>query len=142
MHDCFMNIIYSTLLAVTSLCLVESFLGSKHFILLRDCQREQIRQEKLKIYEKTGVWPKSHHKSKRRSCRQTEPWSLSKLRRMERKSKRDRRKIKKQQQQDSGRRKCKRKRNLCQEDIDELAKDIALIKKLKRKKVRMVNYNS
>jgi ATP-dependent RNA helicase DDX55/SPB4 len=61
---------------------------------------------------------------------------------MERKSKRDRRKIKKQQQQDSGMSKRKRKRNLCQEDIDELAKDIALIKKLKQKKVRMVNYHS
>jgi ATP-dependent RNA helicase DDX55/SPB4 len=58
---------------------------------------------------------------------------------MERKNKRERRKLKRQQQQNSGVTKCKRKRNLCQEDIDELAKDIALIKKLKRKKVRMVN---
>jgi ATP-dependent RNA helicase DDX55/SPB4 len=58
---------------------------------------------------------------------------------MERKNKRERRKLKKQQQQSSGVTRRKRKRNLCQEDIDELSKDIALIKKLKRKKVRMVN---
>jgi ATP-dependent RNA helicase DDX55/SPB4 len=58
---------------------------------------------------------------------------------MERKNKRDRRKLKKQQQQISGVTRHKRKRNLCQEDVDELAKDIALIKKLKRKKVRLVN---
>jgi len=58
---------------------------------------------------------------------------------MERKNKRERRKLKKQQQQNSGVTRHKRKRNLRQEDIDELAKDIALIKKLKRKKVRMVN---
>ncbi|PNF27904.1 ATP-dependent RNA helicase DDX55 [Cryptotermes secundus] len=106
-----------------------------------DRQRERIRQEKLKIYKKTGIWPKSDQKSKRRSCRQTEPWSLSKQHRMERKSKRDRRKIKKQQQQDSGRSKCKRKRNLCQEDIDELAKDIALIKKLKRRKISQEEFD-
>jgi ATP-dependent RNA helicase DDX55/SPB4 len=60
---------------------------------------------------------------------------------MDRKNKRERRKLKKQQQQNSGVSKRKRKKNLCQEDIDELAKDIALIKKLKRKKVRMVKYS-
>jgi hypothetical protein len=114
----------------------------KNLKLIRDCQREQIRQEKLKIFDKTGVWPKAQQKGKRISCRQTEPWAISKQRRMERKTKRDRRKTKKQQQRDSGMSKRKRKRKLCQEDIDELAKDIALIKKLKRKKVRMVNYNS
>jgi ATP-dependent RNA helicase DDX55/SPB4 len=58
---------------------------------------------------------------------------------MEHKNKRDRRKLKKQQQQNLGVTRRKRKKNLCQEDIDELAKDIALIKKLKRKKVRIVN---
>jgi ATP-dependent RNA helicase DDX55/SPB4 len=60
---------------------------------------------------------------------------------MEHRNKRDTRKLKKQQQKDSGVTKCKRKRKLCQEDIDELAKDIALIKKLKRKKVRVVKCN-
>lgn len=109
--------------------------------LFRDCQREQIRQEKLKIYKETGVWPKTQQASKRTSCKQTEPWSLSKQRKIERKNKRDTRKLKKQQQRDSGVTKRKRKRNVCQEDIDELAKDIALIKKLKQKKVRMVKYN-
>lgn len=85
------------------------------------------------------MWPKSQQTNKRTSRKQTEPWSQSKQRKMERKNKRERRKLKKQQQQNSGVTKRKRKRNLCQEDIDELAKDIALIKKLKRKKVRMVN---
>lgn len=107
--------------------------------MCRDCQRERIRQEKLKIYRETGVWPKTQQGSKRISCKQTEPWSLSKQRKIERKNKRDTRKLRKQQQQDSGvYTKHKRKRNVSQEDIDELAKDIALIKKLKRKKVRIV----
>ncbi|KDR12156.1 ATP-dependent RNA helicase DDX55 isoform X2 [Zootermopsis nevadensis] len=102
----------------------------------KDCQRERIRQEKLKIYRETGVWPKTQQASKRISCKQTEPWSLSKQRKIERKNKRDTRKLRKQQQQDSGvYTKHKRKRNVSQEDIDELAKDIALIKKLKRKKI-------
>lgn len=106
-----------------------------------DCQREQVRQERLKIYKETGVWPKSQQTNKRPAQKQTEPWSRSKQHKMERKNKRDRRKLKKQQQQNSGVRKRKRKRSLCQEDIDELAKDIALIKKLKRKKISQEEFD-
>ena len=136
-----MDFMYSCFLVVSTLHLglFTKEVTWKILNLFRDCQREQVRQERLKIYKETGVWPKSQQTNKRPARKQTEPWSRSKQRKMERKNKRDRRKLKKQQQQTSGVTKCKRKRNLCQEDIDELAKDIALIKKLKRKKVRMMN---
>lgn len=107
----------------------------------KDPQREKIRREKLKTYQETGVWPKSQQASKKSLCRQTESWSLSKQRKLETKSKREKRKIKKQQQQNAGAKKSKRKRNLTQEDIDELAKDIALIKKLKRKKITQEEFD-
>jgi hypothetical protein len=141
MCDCFINFIYSCYLVVSilNLGLFTQEVTWKILNLFRDCQREQVRQERLKIYKETGVWPKSQQKNKRTSQKQTEPWSRSKQCKMERKNKRERRKLKKQQQQNSGVMRRKRKRNLCQADIDELAKDIALIKKLKRKKVRVVN---
>ncbi|KAJ4445393.1 hypothetical protein ANN_07198, partial [Periplaneta americana] len=106
-------------------------------ITYKDSQREQVRQSKLKVYKETGVWPKSQQAAKRPSCKQTEPWALSKQRKLEKKDKRDKRKAKKKQQLEAGVPKRKRKKCISQEDIDELAKDIALIKKLKKKKVRM-----
>ena len=102
----------------------------------RDIQREKIRQEKLKAFQETGIWPKSQG-NKRSLCKQTESWSLSKQRKLERKSKREKRKNKKLQ--DTGTEKKKKKTHFTQEDIDELAKDIDLIKKLKKKKVRSIN---
>ncbi|KAJ9589586.1 hypothetical protein L9F63_017171 [Diploptera punctata] len=107
----------------------------------KDLQREKIRQEKLKKYQETGIWPKSQQNSKRNVCKQTESWSLSKQKKLDKKTKREKRKIKKEQQNAAGIKKTKRKRNFSQEDIDELAKDIALIKKLKKKKITQEEFD-
>ncbi|KAJ9576529.1 hypothetical protein L9F63_025575 [Diploptera punctata] len=107
----------------------------------KDLQREKIRQEKLKKYQETGVWPKSQQNSKRNVSKQTESWSISKQKKLDKKTKREKRKIKKEQQNAAGIKKTKRKRNFSQEDIDELAKDIALIKKLKKKKITQEEFD-
>ncbi|XP_069683716.1 ATP-dependent RNA helicase DDX55 [Periplaneta americana] len=111
-------------------------------ITYKDSQREQVRQSKLKVYKETGVWPKSQQAAKRPSCKQTEPWALSKQHKLEKKDKRDKRKAKKKQQLETGVPKRKRKKCISQEDIDELAKDIALIKKLKKKKISQEEFDS
>lgn len=96
-------------------------------IAYKDKQRETKRIEKLKEYRQTGVWPGKH----KRHAKQTEPWSEAKKNKSDKRDKRVKRKEKKAL---AGPAKKKRKK-VCQEDIDELAKDIALIKKLKKKKV-------
>lgn len=100
-------------------------------ISYKDKQRESKRLEKLKEFRNTGVWPgKNKHVAK-----QTEPWSEAKKKKLDKKDRRDKRKEKKAI---TGPVKKKRKK-LSQEDIDELAKDIALIKKLKKKKVTSID---
>ena len=96
-----------------------------------DKQKEKSRLEKLKIFQNTGTWPKT----KKRKCKQTEPWSETKKRKMEKQENRKRRKEKKLKQKMSANMTKKRKRKINEQDIEDLAKDIALIKKLKKKKV-------
>ncbi|KAK0157170.1 hypothetical protein PV327_011349 [Microctonus hyperodae] len=103
-------------------------------ISYKNKQREQVRLNKLQIYRETGVWPS---KTKKR-LKPTESWSEAK------KKKIDRRETKKTKGKTvvNGMQSVKKKRNkLTQEDIDELAKDIALIKKLKKKKISREEFN-
>ncbi|XP_076760859.1 ATP-dependent RNA helicase DDX55 [Xylocopa sonorina] len=79
-------------------------------------QKEKSRLEKLKIFQNSGVWPKLQ----KRKHKQTEPWSEAK------KKKHEDRKTRKEKKQ---------KRKINAQDIEDLAKDIALIKKLKKKKI-------
>lgn len=101
----------------------------------KDKQREEKRLENLNIYRKTGIWPS---KDKRR-MKNTEPWSETKKKKVERQDKRITKKDKKSKRNEtngSAKSIKKKRKGPSQEDLDELAKDISLIKKLKKKKVR------
>ncbi|XP_012251648.2 probable ATP-dependent RNA helicase DDX55 homolog [Athalia rosae] len=103
-------------------------------IAYKDKQRESKRLEKLKEFRVTGLWPGKN----KRTAKQTEPWSEAKKKKFDKKERRDKRKVKKAL---TGPVKKKRKK-ICQEDIEELAKDIALIKKLKKKKISQEQFDS
>lgn len=95
-------------------------------------QRELHRIEKLTEYKNTGVWSTNH----RRKQKQTESWSESKKRKLEKQEKRSKRKERKKLKQELSTTSNKKKRKqIKEEDLKELAKDIALIKKFKKKKV-------
>lgn len=98
----------------------------------KDKIREQSRQKKLEILGETGEWP-----GRKKIKRKTEAWGLTKqkkedqkLKKLERKAKTDRRKA---SELLKGKPAKKRKRGLDEEDIQELAKDIQLMKRLKKK---------
>lgn len=116
---------------------ISSF-GEEHVdinsIAYSDKQKEKSRLEKLKIFRDTGIWPKIH-KNKRK---QTEPWSEAKKKKLERQENRKRRKEKKLKQKMLVNSAKKQKRKINEQDIEDLAKDIALIKKLKKKKVILI----
>ena len=102
----------------------------------RDASREAGRQEKLAVYKETGSWP-GLKKRQRKKQRQTEAWSESKARKAERKEKRAAKKEKKAAKIAQGAvKKKRRKKPMSIEDLKDLADDIALLKKLKKKKVR------
>lgn len=93
-------------------------------------QRELYRIKKLIKYQNTGVWSDNYkHKQ-----RQTESWSESKKKKLERQEKRSKRKKQKKLESCSASTKKKRKQ-IDEESLAELAKDITLIKKIKKKKV-------
>ncbi|XP_017796521.1 PREDICTED: LOW QUALITY PROTEIN: probable ATP-dependent RNA helicase DDX55 homolog [Habropoda laboriosa] len=100
-------------------------------------QKEKNRLEKLKIFEDSGVWPKAH----KRKRKQTEPWSETKKRKLEKQENRKKRKEKKLKQVSVNSTK-KQKRKINEQDIEELAKDIALIKKLKKKKISQEEFDT
>ena len=104
-------------------------------ISYKDKQREASRLEKLKVFKASGVWPSK----KTRKMKNTEPWSEAKKIKAERQEKK---KFKREWKQkkielrgDSQPVKKKRKKGPSEEDLADLAKDIALIKKFKKKKV-------
>ncbi|XP_015592965.1 probable ATP-dependent RNA helicase DDX55 homolog [Cephus cinctus] len=99
----------------------------------KDKQQELVRQEKLNTYRETGIWPGKH----KRKQKQTEAWSEAKQKKVEKKEKRNKRKEKKAL---AGPVKKKRKKT-SKEDLAELAKDIALIKKFKRKKISQQEFD-
>lgn len=117
-----------------------SSFGEEHVdinsIAYSDKQKEKSRLEKLKIFRDTGIWPKIH-KSKRK---QTEPWSEAKKKKLERQENHKRRKEKKLKQKILVNSAKKQKRKINEQDIEDLAKDIALIKKLKKKKVILTQF--
>ncbi|XP_037038471.1 probable ATP-dependent RNA helicase DDX55 homolog [Bradysia coprophila] len=102
-------------------------------------EKEASRKRKLEIYQETGQWPGSTKKFQRK----TEAWSLSKQKKVETKTKKEERKGKKQLKNaaPSEPKKKKRKGGYTNEDIEELANDIAMFKKLKRKKISDEEFN-
>lgn len=101
----------------------------------RNKEKETARQRKLDVYKETGQWPGA-----KKFQRKTEAWSQAKERRADRKTKKDDRRDKKLKKKlnESGTAAGtvkKRKGGYTQEDIDELASDIALFKKFKRRKI-------
>ncbi|XP_070167783.1 probable ATP-dependent RNA helicase DDX55 homolog [Polyergus mexicanus] len=102
-------------------------------------QRELHRLEKLTEYQNTGVWSTNH----RRKQKQTESWSESKKRKLERQEKRSKRKEKKKLKEGLSTTSNKKKRkHIKEEDLEELAKDIALIKKFKKKKISQEEFDA
>lgn len=104
-------------------------------------QKEESRQGKLKVYEETGEWP-----GKKKFKKKTEAWELSKKAKEESKSKKKERKSKRQLKKETAAANGtaiakKRKAKFTQEDIDELANDYRLIKKLKKNKMTEEQFN-
>lgn len=101
-------------------------------IAFKNKERETARQNKLTTFKETGVWPS---KKQRKTKKQTEPWSIAKALKEERKEKRKLRKEKKAELKAKGIETKKRKKGVTPEELQELANDIALMKKLKKKKI-------
>lgn len=114
---------------------VSSFVGSEvdvNTIPYAHKQRELHRIKRLSEYQNTGVWTNNHRCKQKR----TESWSETKKRKLERQEKRSKRKERKElKQQFSTFSNKKKRKRINEEDIEQLAKDVALIKKFKRKKV-------
>ncbi|XP_011203881.2 probable ATP-dependent RNA helicase DDX55 homolog [Bactrocera dorsalis] len=119
-------------------CETTTFVGPKCDVDIsklsyKNPQKEKIRQEKLKVYEESGIWP-----GKKKFKKRTEAWEQTKKAKMDSKTKKELRKAKKQRKIENGApgdKTKKRKPQYTQEDLDELANDIRLFKKLKRNKI-------
>lgn len=90
----------------------------------------------------TGIWPgQMKHK---KGLKQTIAWADAKQKKLERREKRKKKKELRKQMELEGKAKAKRKREqaFSEEELNDLAKDIALMKKLKNKKVilKLSNY--
>lgn len=96
-------------------------------------QRELHRIEKLVKYQNIGVWSNNYNNKCKR--KQTESWSETKKKKLEKQEKRNKRREKKKLKQQFSTNSNKKKKRISEEDVEDLAKDIALIKKLKKKKV-------
>ncbi|XP_033211829.1 probable ATP-dependent RNA helicase DDX55 homolog [Belonocnema kinseyi] len=114
-------------------------------ITYKDKQKEASRLEKLKVFKATGVWPSK----KNRKMKNTESWSEVKKMKLERqekkKFKREKKKKKAELRGASKPVKKKRKSKPSEEDLADLAdlaKDIALIKKFKKKKISEKEFDS
>ena len=106
----------------------------------KNAQKEQARLEKVKTYEETGQWP-----GKKKHKKQTESWEQTKKAKMDVKTKKELRKAKKLRkkadEEANGPKAKKRKEQFSQEDLDELANDIRLFKKLKKNKITEEDFN-
>ncbi|KAG6443114.1 probable ATP-dependent RNA helicase DDX55 homolog [Manduca sexta] len=112
----------------------DQFIGPKeeidfNSIPYKDKQKEASRLQKLEEYKKSGVWPSK----KKKKNAQTQPWEQTKQNKEERKQKRKKRKELKQKEGEGKR--GKKRRVVTQEELDELAADVALLKKLKKRKI-------
>lgn len=109
-------------------------------ISFKDKQRESSRQSKLATFKETGKWPCK--KASKANMKKSEPWALTKARKAEKKEKKMLRKQKKEELKAKGVVATKkRKRGVSAEDLQELAKDIALMKKLKKKKISETDFD-
>ncbi|CAK1590026.1 unnamed protein product [Parnassius mnemosyne] len=111
----------------------KQFIGPKdqidfNAIPYKDKQKEASRLQKLEEYKNTGVWPTK----KKKKMVQSQPWQQTKQNKEERKQRK--RKRKEFQKNAEGKR-SKKRRTVTQEELDELAADVALIKKLKKRKI-------
>lgn len=101
-------------------------------IKYKNKEREKSRGDKLKVYQETGKWPVKPSALKKR-MKQTVPWSKTKEGKDERKKKREMR-AKLKQAVKNGEKKKKRKRKLNSDQLNDLAENLKLIKKMKRSK--------
>ncbi|KAL4705841.1 hypothetical protein ACJJTC_019276 [Scirpophaga incertulas] len=101
----------------------------------KDKQKEASRLQKLQEYNKTGVWPSK----KKKKMTQTQPWEHAKQNKEERKQ---RKKKRKELKQGSGvGKKGKRRRAVTEAELAELAADVALLKKLKKRKISQQQFD-
>ncbi|XP_029031914.2 probable ATP-dependent RNA helicase DDX55 homolog [Osmia bicornis bicornis] len=107
-------------------------------IVYSDKQKEKSRLEKLKVFQESGIWPTTY----KRKRKQTESWSEVKKKKLEKLENRKKRKEKKMKQTITTDEKKRQKRKFDEQDIEELAKDIALIKKLKKKKISQEEFDT
>ncbi|ALC47002.1 CG9630 [Drosophila busckii] len=102
-------------------------------VAYKNVQKEQVRKQKLQTYEETGKWPGKQKLHMKR----TESWDQTKKAKLDTKTKKELRKAKKERkrQAEAGGTKRKHKQKYTQEDLDELASDIRLFKRLKKNKI-------
>lgn len=103
-------------------------------------EKEASRKRKLVVYQETGKWPGLVKKYQRK----TEAWSVAKQKKAEVKTKKVERRGKKQLKNATATEPPKKKKGkggYTKEDIEEIAKDIAMFKKLKRKKISDEEFN-
>ncbi|XP_012061748.1 PREDICTED: probable ATP-dependent RNA helicase DDX55 homolog [Atta cephalotes] len=103
-------------------------------------QRELCRIKKLNEYQSTGVWTNNQKRCKQN---RVESWSETKRRKFERREKRNKRKERKElkQQQFLTISDKKKRKRINEQDVEQLAKDIALIKKFKKKKISQKEFD-
>lgn len=124
-------------------CFEMDFIGPKskfdiNQISYKNKQQEEARQRKLAVYKETGKWPKG--KNDKKFQKPTESWSQSKQRKAEQKTNKKVRKSKKEMKRHGsmgdGAAGIKRKRSAyTEEDINELANDLKMFKKLKKNQI-------
>ncbi|XP_063230648.1 ATP-dependent RNA helicase DDX55 [Bacillus rossius redtenbacheri] len=111
-------------------------------VAYKDPQKESSRLRKLREYRQTGVWP---GRSRAAAGGATQPWALAQERRLAQKARRNKRRTGKQRLKEAGAqppRRKKKPRTLSKDEMEELVRDVALIKKLKMKKVTQEEFDS
>ncbi len=98
-------------------------------LLLRDKQKEKSRQEKLRVYRETGVWP--GFKPKLETSKAWSDKCDKRNRRDLRKKRKELKELKRKQQQGQD-----AQDNNDDEELEELEQDYRMLKRLKRGKVK------
>nr|CAD7411803.1 unnamed protein product [Timema cristinae] len=93
-----------------------------------------------KCTERLAMWPR---KGKAMTRRPTQPWQLTKQRKSEVKERRQLKRDKRELKKSEGKTKSKKRRKgISAEDLQELARDISLIKRFKNKKVTQEEFDA
>ncbi|CAB3365352.1 Hypothetical predicted protein [Cloeon dipterum] len=100
-------------------------------IAYKNNEREASRKRKFEEYQETGQWP-----GKKKRQVKTVAWAKSKELKANKEDAKSRRK------QELRERKRKKKMPVSQDDMEELAKDIALIKKFKKRKISKEDFDT